>query len=65
MRFPYLRLYTRITLLKLFDVLQKENLTRNTLLFSQGQPFTHFYLIIYGEFEQLWNKQKSKAGKQD
>ena len=57
-RFPYLANYTRITLLRLINNFKREDITRNTLLFKQGEPFTHFYLILHGEFDQLWHNTK-------
>jgi len=63
-RFPYLQNYTRITLIKLINALRKIDLTRGTTLFTQGEPFTHFYLLICGEFDQFWVKQKGKSGQQ-
>lgn len=58
--FPYLKSFTKITLLKLINNLKREDYTRNTLLFKQGDPFTHFFLIMHGEFDQTWMKQKKE-----
>ena len=52
-RFPFLH-QTRSTRLKLINHFKKEDYTRNSLLFKQGDEFTHIYLILFGEFSQRW-----------
>ena len=52
-RFPFLH-QTRNRRRELIKHFKKEDYTRNSILFKQGDEFTHIYLILFGEFSQRW-----------
>lgn len=55
--FSYLNNFTKQTLKKLLSSSKLEEISNQGYLYKQGEKFTHFYLIIYGEFEQLWHDE--------
>ena len=52
--FGFMRHFTRITLSKVRHHVKKVDFAKDSVVIRQGDPFTHFYLILNGEFEQLW-----------
>lgn len=61
-RFIYLRGFTSKTLQKLSKHLVVEEVSHQGLLYKQGDPFTHFYLLILGEYDQIWAEQSAVGG---
>ena len=52
--FGYLKGFTSKTLLKLSKLVEVEEVSHQGLLYKQGDPFTHFYLLVLGEYDQIW-----------
>ena len=53
-RFNYLTNFTAKTLKRFKEIVEPEEVSHKGVLFNQGDKFTHFYLLVLGEFEQLW-----------
>ena len=51
-KFPFLENFTRPTRLRLINHFKKEQMLRNSVLYRQGDEFTHIYLILFGEFSE-------------
>ena len=60
-RYIYLRGFTHKTLMRLSKNIEVEEISHHGLLYKQGDPFTHFYLLVLGEFDQIWAEQDTKA----
>ena len=60
-KFPFLEHFTRPTLRRLINHFKKEEMLRNSILYRQGDEFTHIYLILFGEFSE----KKTNASRSD
>ena len=60
-RYGYLKGFTQKTIEKLCKNLIIEEVSHQGLLYKQGDPFTHFYLFVLGEYDQIWQEQDVKT----
>ena len=54
--FVYLKGFTVKTLRKFLDNVEVLDVPPQAYLCQQGDPFTHFYLIIFGQYEMQWTE---------
>jgi len=52
--FSFLKGFTSKTLKKFIDHVELVSIPHHGLICRQGDPFTHFYLVLYGEYDQQW-----------
>ena len=52
--FIYLKSFTVKTLRKFIESMEVVDVSHGAYLCQQGDPFTHIYLIILGQYEVQW-----------